>query len=70
MISDHIDAGTNFCVPTYDVDLIMIRLKEPPPPENKNKWTNWLVPFQPEMWLALLATVILSCFVYRLLEYL
>ena len=39
------------------------------PPETKINWTNWLIPFEPEVWFVLLATIVMSCFVYQYLEY-
>ena len=65
--TDRMRRGISFVEGHYDGSLIMIR--DVPPPEEEIGWFNWLLPFEPGVWAALLVTVILSSFVYQFIEH-
>ena len=46
----------------------MIDKIEPPPDKNKVNYGNWLRPFDTNVWIVTIATIIFSCFVYQFLE--
>ena len=64
--TDRMKQGISFVDGHYDGSLIMIR--DVPPAENGIGWFNWLLPFEPGVWVALMVTVILSSFVYQFIE--
>lgn len=65
--TDRMRRGISFVDGHYDGSLIMIR--DVPPPEEEIGWFNWLLPFEPGVWAALLITVVLSSFVYQFIEH-
>ena len=64
--TDRMRRGISFVDGHFDGSLIMIR--DVPPPEEGIGWFNWLLPFEPGVWVALIVTVVLSSFVYQFIE--
>jgi hypothetical protein len=59
--------GVSFINPHFDGSLIMVR--DVAPPESKVNIWNWLMPFEIEVWLVIVAIVIFSSVVYLFLEH-
>jgi len=65
--SARINLGISFTSNLFDSDIIMVR--NVAPPKIRIYWFNWLLPFELDVWLVLVFTVIVSSFVFQFLEY-
>jgi hypothetical protein len=58
--------GINFCETIFDGSPILVRNIELA--DNSIAWFSWVMPFEVEVWYVILATIIVSAFIYQLLE--
>ena len=67
--TNRMNLDISFTSQVFDNNLIMVR--NVIPTENKNHaWLlNWLYPFHFKVWIMLLVTILLSCFVFQFLEF-
>jgi len=65
--ANRINEGISFTSPVFSSPLIMIRNVEPS--VNRIAYFNWLIPFENEVWLVVLAVIIISSFIFQFLEY-
>jgi len=66
--TERMNRGISFTSGHFDGSLVMAR--NVIPKESKVKIFNWIRPFEPRVWCALIAVVIFSAFVYQFLEHL
>lgn len=70
--TDRLNRGIAFCEPWFDASMILVDKIEPPPNNDKNQvdYGNWLRPFENEVWFLTIGTIVVSCFVYQIIEFL
>jgi len=66
---NRINKGISFVEGHIDGSLIMVRNVEPVEQKVKKNYLNFLLPFEYEVWLVILAVVIFSSVTYQFLEY-
>jgi len=66
---DRLNMGVAFSEEWYDSSIILIRKKQTVPQDKEIIYFNWVTPYESNVWYLTIFTILLSSFVYQLLEY-
>ena len=66
--TERMNAGISFCSQYKDGSMILIR-NTAPLTKIKIHWSNWILPFEANVWWVILITVLVSAMVYPIIEY-
>ena len=65
--ANRINEGISFTSPIFSTPFIMVRNVEPS--VNGIAYFNWLIPFDNDVWLVVLAVIVISSFIFQFIEY-